>query len=131
MILGVGFPAIVPEKARLVSDARIKKLAVGHNAKVPARAEIVADQRPVDKLPAVQLIHPERDLELPGTNLHLAEVAPVSVDVAPQSQRPPVAQVEQIRDVIADLALDFVLEALGDVAVDANSKLPQVGQSAF
>ena len=79
----------------------------------------------------MQLVHSEGNLELAGANLHLAEVAPVAVDIAPQSQRRPVAQVEQIRDIVADLALDFILEALGDVALYAHAELTQVSQFAF
>src|SRR5262249_28947939 len=63
--------------------------------------------------------------------LRLAKTAPVDEHVAPQRERAAIADIEQLGDIVADFALDPVFEALGDVALDADAELAQVGEFAL
>src|SRR5689334_5117099 len=79
----------------------------------------------------MQLIHAERDLELPGTDLDAPEIPEVSVNVAPQSVSLAGSKVEEIRYLVADLPFDLEFQVLRDVAGDADAELPQIGDLAL
>src|SRR5262245_52201078 len=103
--------AVSVEHTSLVPDCALVELSVQSDAGFAAGREMVDDVGAVDEIQisrACQLFEAERHLEFASANLEVVEVTDVHEDVAPGV-------------LVAQLALDLVLEVLQEASLDTHA----------